>query len=99
MAGIFCGHHAVERGAGLDAPPPRSAALWALTAPALTAILQLRDGQENDVGSACLSRRVSFEGSTVALANENQSTTRFAREKYDHFALRAHLKSLGMSMR
>jgi site-specific DNA recombinase len=25
--------------------------------------------------------------------------TRFAREKYDHFALRAHLKSLGMSLR
>jgi site-specific DNA recombinase len=25
--------------------------------------------------------------------------TRFAREKYDHFALRAHLKSLGISMR
>src|SRR5918994_434928 len=25
--------------------------------------------------------------------------TRFAREKYDHFALRAHLKSLGISLR
>src|SRR5205814_2392505 len=25
--------------------------------------------------------------------------TRFAREKYDHFALRAHLKSLGLSLR
>ena len=24
--------------------------------------------------------------------------TRFAREKYDHFALRAHLKSLGISL-
>ena len=25
--------------------------------------------------------------------------TRFAREKYDHFALRAHLKSPGISLR
>jgi hypothetical protein len=25
--------------------------------------------------------------------------TRFAREKYDHFVLRAHLKSLGISLR
>ena len=25
--------------------------------------------------------------------------TRFAREKYDHFALHAHLKSLGISLR
>jgi DNA invertase Pin-like site-specific DNA recombinase len=25
--------------------------------------------------------------------------TRFAREKYDHFAFRAHLKSLGISLR
>ena len=25
--------------------------------------------------------------------------TRFAREKYDHFALRSHLKSLGISLR
>src|SRR5258705_10393419 len=25
--------------------------------------------------------------------------TRFARDKYDHFALRAHLKSLGISLR
>ena len=25
--------------------------------------------------------------------------TRFAREKFDHFALRAHLKSLGISLR
>jgi hypothetical protein len=24
--------------------------------------------------------------------------TRFAREKYDHFALRAHLQSLGISL-
>ena len=27
------------------------------------------------------------------------NVTRFAREKYDHFALRAHLKSLGISLR
>src|SRR5215831_5187094 len=27
------------------------------------------------------------------------SLSRFAREKYDHFALRAHLKSLGMTLR
>ena len=25
--------------------------------------------------------------------------TRFARDKYDHFALRSHLKSLGISLR
>jgi hypothetical protein len=27
------------------------------------------------------------------------SLTRFTREKYDYFALRAHLKSLGISLR